>query len=110
MRRGLAREDLFVVSKLWNDMHGRGDVLLSCARSLKDLRLDYLDLYFVHWPFPNFHPKGAAPDYHNADARPYIHEAFMKTWRQMERLQQTGLVRHLGVVEHDGAQTEAAVA
>lgn len=97
MRQGLPRGDLFVVSKLWNDMHGQGDVLLSCARSLKELRLDYLDLYFVHWPFPNFHPKGAAPDYHNADARPYIHGDFMKTWRQMERLQQMGLVRNLGV-------------
>lgn len=94
---GLARKDLFVVSKLWNDMHGRGDVLLSCAQSLKDLRMDYLDLFFVHWPFPNFHPKGAAPDYHNADAKPYIHAAFMETWRQMERLYEMGLVRHLGV-------------
>ena len=97
MQNGLPREALFLVSKLWNDRHGPGDVLLSCAQSLKDLRTTYLDLFFVHWPFPNFHPKGAAPDYHNADARPYIHADFMETWRQMERLQQMGLVRHLGV-------------
>ena len=44
---GLPREELFVVSKLWNDMHGRGDVMLSCAQSLKDLQQDYLDMYFV---------------------------------------------------------------
>jgi alcohol dehydrogenase (NADP+) len=97
MESGLSREELFLVSKLWNDRHGPGDVLLSCAQSLRDLRVDTLDLYFVHWPFPNFHPKGAAPDYHNPDASPYVHEAFMKTWRQMERLYRMGLVRHLGV-------------
>ncbi len=96
MKTGIKREDLFITSKLWNDKHGKGDVLLSCAQTLKDLRLDYLDLYFVHWPFPNFHPKGAAPDYHNKDARPYIHEEYMETWYQMEKLVKAGLVRHIG--------------
>ena len=44
----VSREELIITSKVWNDMHGRGDVLLSCAKSLRDLRLDYLDFYFVH--------------------------------------------------------------
>jgi len=42
------REELFITSKVWNDMHGRGDVLLSCAKSLRDLQLDYIDAFFVH--------------------------------------------------------------
>ena len=92
----IRREDLFLVSKVWNDSHGRGDVILSCARSLKDLKLDYLDLYLVHWPFRNFHPKGASPDFHDPLARPYLHERYMETWDQMERLQRAGLVRHIG--------------
>ena len=96
MGTGIRREELFITSKLWNDMHGKRDVLLSCAQTLKDLRLDYLDLYFIHWPFPNFHPKGAPPDYHNKDAKPYIHESYMETWYQMERLVEAGLVRHIG--------------
>jgi alcohol dehydrogenase (NADP+) len=96
MASGIKREELFITSKLWNDMHGKGDVLLSCAKSLKDLKLDYIDLYFVHWPFPNFHPKGAPPDYHNKDARPYIHEEYMETWYQMERLVKAGYVRYIG--------------
>lgn len=96
IQSGIKREELFITSKVWNDMHGKGDVLLSCAKTLKDLKLDYIDLYFVHWPFPNFHPKGAPPDYHNKDARPYIHEEYMETWYQMERLQRAGLVRHIG--------------
>ena len=96
MKSGIRREELFITSKVWNDMHGKGDVLISCAQTLKDLKLDYIDLYFVHWPFPNFHPKGASPDYHNKDARPYIHEEYMETWYQMERLVKAGLVRHIG--------------
>lgn len=96
MKSGIKREELFIISKVWNDMHGKGDVLLSCAKTLKDLKLDYLDLYVVHWPFPNFHPKGAAPDFRDDKARPYIHEEYMETWYQMERLVQAGLVRNIG--------------
>lgn len=96
IQSGIKREELWVTSKLWNDMHGDGDVLISCAKSLKDLRLDYLDLYLVHWPFPNFHAPGASVDSRDPDARPYIHEEFMKVWRQMERLVEMGLVKHIG--------------
>ena len=94
---GLVRRDeLWITSKLWNDMHGERDVLLSCAKSLKDLRLDYLDLFLVHWPFPNYHAPGCDIDSRSPDAKPYIHEDFMKTWRQMEHLVEEGLVRHIG--------------
>jgi diketogulonate reductase-like aldo/keto reductase len=91
---GVKREELWIVSKLWNDKHN--DVLASCEKSLADLGLDYLDTYLVHWPFPNFHPPGCSVDYHSPDARPYIHESFMRTWRQMEELVDAGLVRHIG--------------
>lgn len=53
------RQDLTIMTKVWNDMHGKGDVLVACATSLRDLRLDYLDIYMVHWPFPNYHAPGA---------------------------------------------------
>lgn len=90
------REELFVISKVWNDMHGDGDVLIAVAKTLKDLRLDYLDLYLIHWPFPNSHPPGASGDSRDPNAVPYIHENYMRTWRQMERLVDMGLVRHIG--------------
>ncbi|MBN1499855.1 MAG: aldo/keto reductase [Spirochaetes bacterium] len=96
LKSGIRREELFITSKVWNDMHGKGDVLISCSKTLKDLKLDYIDLFFVHWPFRNFHPKGAPPDYHNENARPYSHEQYMETWYQMERLVKAGLVRHIG--------------
>lgn len=96
MAAGLPREELWITSKLWNDKHGEGDVIPSCEQSLKDLQLDYLDLYLVHWPFPNYHPPGCDVTARSPNAKPYIHEHFMKTWRQMEKLVDMGLVRHIG--------------
>ena len=95
-RAGLRREDVWIVSKLWNDKHAESDVIESCRQSLADLQLDYLDMYLVHWPFPNFHPPGCDVESRSADARPYIHDNFMRTWRQMEKLVDLGLVRHIG--------------
>jgi diketogulonate reductase-like aldo/keto reductase len=77
-------------------MHGEEDVVASCRKSLKDLRLDYLDLYLVHWPFPNFHAPGCEVSSRSPDAKPYIHANYMKTWRAMERLVEMGLVRQIG--------------
>ena len=94
--QGIRREDLWITSKLWNDMHGEEDVIASCRQSLSDLRLGYLDLYLVHWPFPNFHPPGCDVTSRSREARPYIHDSYMKTWRKMEELVELGLVRHIG--------------
>jgi len=93
-RDGVKREELWITSKLWNDKHD--DVIGSCRQSLEDLRLKYLDLYLVHWPFPNFHAPGCDVTSRSPDAKPYIHESYMKTWRQMEELVDMGLVRHIG--------------
>jgi alcohol dehydrogenase (NADP+) len=96
LRKLLKREQLWITSKLWNDKHGENDVIPSCRKSLADLRLSYLDLYLVHWPFPNFHPPGCDVTSRSQDAKPYIHAEFMKTWRKMEELVELGLVRHIG--------------
>jgi diketogulonate reductase-like aldo/keto reductase len=93
---GIRREDIWVTSKLWNDKHSEDDVIASCRKSLADLRLEYLDLYLVHWPFPNFHPPGCDVTSRSQDAKPYIHASYMKTWRKMEELVRLGLVRHIG--------------
>jgi alcohol dehydrogenase (NADP+) len=93
---GLRREDAFVMSKLWNDSHGARGVARSIRQSLRDLRLDHLDAYFVHWPFPNHHAPAADPDARDPQARPYRHSEFMETWTAMESLVDEGLVRHLG--------------
>jgi len=93
---GVKREELWVTSKLWNDKHSEEGVIASCRKSLADLRLQYLDLYLVHWPFPNFHPPGCDVTSRSADAKPYIHQNYMKTWRKMEELVDMGLVRQIG--------------
>ena len=93
---GVPREELWITSKLWNDKHSENDVITSCRKSIADLRLQYLDLYLIHWPFPNFHPPGCDVSSRSADAKPYIHENYMKTWRKMEELVDLGLVRHIG--------------
>jgi len=91
------RDELFVTSKVWNDMHGQGDVLIACANSLKDLKLDCIDLYFIHWPFPNYHAPGVDVDSRDPGSRPFIVEEFMAVWRQMERLVEMGLVKSIGM-------------
>ena len=93
---GVSRADLWINSKVWNDRHAPQDVIDSCKRSLDDLQLDYLDLYFVHWPFPNFHPPGCSVESRSPDSRPYIHANFMKTWEAMEKLHGLGLARNIG--------------
>lgn len=91
------REELFITSKVWNNMHGKGDVLLSCAQTLKDLQLDYVDAFFVHWPFANYHAPGCDGDARNPDSKPFSVERFMATWRQMEKLHDMGLVKNIGM-------------
>ncbi|WP_345785642.1 aldo/keto reductase [Pelagicoccus sp. SDUM812003] len=93
---GIARDELWINSKVWNDHHRPADVAAACERSLRNLQLDYLDLYFVHWPFRNHHPPGCSVESRSPDATPYRHEAFMETWAAMESLVQRGLVRNIG--------------
>lgn len=96
LKNGVTREELWVTSKLWNDKHAEEDVIPTCQKTLKDLKLDYLDLYLIHWPFPNHHAPGVDVTSRDPHAVPYIHENYMKTWRQMEKLVEMGLVRHIG--------------
>ncbi|MHC1771588.1 MAG: aldo/keto reductase [Flexilinea sp.] len=91
------REELFITTKVWNDMHGRGDVLISCAKSLKDLHVNDIDLFFVHWPFANYHAPGCSGDARNPDSKPFSVEKFMATWRQCERLVDIGLAKYIGI-------------
>lgn len=95
MDEGLERKDLFILSKLWNDKHDPEEAIAACKKTIADLQVDYLDVYMVHWPFPNYHAPFCDGDSRNAASRPYIHEEFMALWHALETLVDEGLVRAL---------------
>ena len=89
------RKDLYIMTKVWNDMHEH--VEEACRKSLEDLKCGYVDLYYIHWPFPNYHAPGCDVDSRNPDSKPFSVEEFMDTYRQIEELVDEGLVRHIGI-------------
>ncbi len=97
LREGvLTREELWVTSKLWNNAHKKEDVIPALKQSLKDLKLDYLDLYLIHWPVA-FRPDlegfpESDEDYLSLDEVPIL-----ETWNAMLKAKKQGLVKHVGV-------------
>lgn len=94
-KKDVKREDLFIMSKVWNDRHR--EVEAACRQTIDDLQCGYLDAYFIHWPFPNYHPPGCTVDERNPLSRPFSVEEFMDTYRQMEKLADEGLIRYIGI-------------
>ncbi len=75
---GIDRGEIFVTSKLNNGFHAYDDALGAFDQSLKDLDIDYLDLFLVHWPLPG------VGDY-------------VETWKAMEKMYESGRVKAIGV-------------
>lgn len=88
----IAREEVFVTSKLWNDRHRAEDVEPSCRESISRLGLEFLDLFLIHWPYSlrrNYVSPWTVAD---MDGVP-----MEETWRAMEALVAKKLVRAIGV-------------
>lgn len=72
---GINREDIFLVTKLWNDDHGYDKTIEAFNKSLERLQVDYIDLYLIHWP----------------------NKLNSETWKAFEHLYKTGKVKSIGV-------------
>lgn len=83
-KSGIAREELFVTSKVWFNNRSYEKVLAACDTTLKDLGLEYVDLYLIHWP-------AVANNYENWE------EVNAETWRAMETIYRSGKARAIGV-------------
>lgn len=84
---GLAREDIFVTSKLNNGFHDREDALRAFETSLTDLNIGYLDLFLIHWPLPAV-------------------GNFVDTWKALEEMKASGKVRSIGVSNFQAAHLQ----
>jgi diketogulonate reductase-like aldo/keto reductase len=99
------REDIFVTSKLWNTYHAPEHVVQACKRTLSDLKLEYLDLYLIHFPislkFVPFEKRYPPEWFHDPEAKDkkmeFASVSVMDTWRAMEQLVEKGLVKNIGV-------------
>ncbi|NP_001072204.1 aldo-keto reductase family 1, member C2 [Xenopus tropicalis] len=99
------REDLFYTGKLWSSFHTPERVRQGFEKSLKDLQLDYMDLFIIHLPVefkPEDNPFPVDENgkflYHNTDLR--------DTWKAMEALKDEGLVKSIGVSNFNKRQLE----
>lgn len=91
----LKREELWVTSKLWNNAHAPADVRPALEHTLKNLKLDYLDLYLIHWPVaikPGLGMPQNAQDFVSLENLPIL-----DTWQAMENLVDSGLSKQIGV-------------
>ncbi|CAB9516098.1 Probable NAD(P)H-dependent D-xylose reductase xyl1 [Seminavis robusta] len=88
------REDLFITGKLWNSDHDVEIVPQACDHSLKNLQLDYFDLYLIHFPLCWKHTGLATP---NWGASELGDTPLIDTWRAMEKLVDAGKCRSIGV-------------
>jgi diketogulonate reductase-like aldo/keto reductase len=81
---GIPREEIFVTSKLPNVAHGYEDTMAAFERTIKNLKMDYLDLYLIHWPNP-------------VKYRNRWQEANAGTWKAFEELYAAGRIRSIGI-------------
>lgn len=89
------REELFVTSKLWNNSHKKDQVLPALKKSLADLKMDYVDLYLIHWPIA-FKAEVGFPNSRD-DFYTYEEVSISETWKAMQDLKEKGLAKHIGV-------------
>lgn len=87
---GVAREELFITTKLWNSDQGAENVRPALEASLSRLGLDYVDLYLIHWPMPDL-------------------DLYVETWKEFEKLRSEGSIRSIGVCNFEPEHLERLI-
>ncbi len=88
---GIARDELFITTKLWNDRHDGDEPRAAITESLDKLGLERVDLYLVHWPTP-------------------AHDNYVHAWTKLIELRAEGLTRSIGVSNHTVEHLDRLVA
>jgi diketogulonate reductase-like aldo/keto reductase len=102
------RESYFVTSKLWNTFHNPSKVASAFNKTLQDLKLDYLDLYLIHWP-PAFVGDSEGNSVKDPKTKFPIQETgftLHDTWKEMEKLVDKGLVKAIGLSNFNISQIQ----
>jgi len=100
---GLDRKDIFITSKLWSTFHHPDDVRNAIVETLKLLRLDYLDLYLIHWPTAFKRGDSLFPKDLEGNVL-YYDSNLLETWQAMEKLVDEGLTKSIGVSNFNSQQ------
>ncbi|WP_280496575.1 aldo/keto reductase [Nocardia asiatica] len=87
---GIPREQLHITTKVWHTDLGYDATLAAVEQSLANLKLDYLDLYLIHWPVPS-------------------RDLYVESWRALEKIQSEGLARSIGVSNFPIPQLERLI-
>ena len=110
---GVARDQIFITSKLWNSHHRAADAARQLDATLADLQTDYLDLYLIHWPVAflnpgndDLFPENAATGEIDLDRGVTLAD----TWKVMEGFVRAGKVRSIGVSNFTQQKLEALLA
>ncbi|KAB7497044.1 Aldose reductase [Armadillidium nasatum] len=90
------REELFITSKLWNTFHSRHLVIPAIRETLKNLGLNYLDLYLIHWPMGYKEGNGLVPTDANGKTM-YSNVDYLETWTAMEDCVRQGFTKAIGL-------------
>lgn len=101
------RQEMFITSKLWNSNHRLDDVVPALKNTLKDLQLDYLDLYLVHWPISFKQGVGFAQT--REEFFTYQDIPLSQTWSGMELCKEKGIARHIGVSNFNISKLEEII-
>lgn len=92
----IKREDMFIITKLWNTHHRPDLVKGACVESLKNLGMDYVDLYLMHNPYAFREGDDLYPRDDNNEVIPSDVD-FIDTWHEMEELYTSGLAKNIGI-------------